>query len=166
MRHWYNFLDIINTDATVIRLAKIFASSYLIGTFYSFLGGLKWMINPESELLDKHKVQTSSNYVKQTMLGEGLKALYTQTKRPAATFAIGSTFYFFLVQKFKDWDYSRAQAYLRASIVVSPMIVFFWNDRPFTNFWYRSALVAFYLCKNICLTIIINRHHGVYICCI
>jgi hypothetical protein len=142
-------VDIFNSDdAPAIKYAKFFAKSWIVGFGISAIGGTKSILYPNVNALDQHKMATSANYVKETIIGGGLRNIFQTSKGPAATFALFSTFYFFVYNKFKDWDYSRAQSLLRASALVAPMIVFYHYDRPFANFWYRSFLVGAIMCMN------------------
>ena len=145
-RHWYNFVDIWNSHATQVRLFKLYVSSYVIGLVYNAVGGMNAIIKPETNALEKHKLGTSTDYVKQISLRAGFNELFALNHRPATSFALFTTSYMFIVQKLRDWDYSLAQSYLRASLIVSPVLVFLSKDRPFHNFWWRSALLAGFLC--------------------
>ena len=141
-------MDIFNTnDASAVKFPKIFASSYIFASFYNLFGGVRNLVDPQVNHLDRHKMATSADYVKQTTVGSGLRAAYHITKGPSAIFAVFSTSYFFLVSKFKDYEYSRSQSYLRASAIIAPIAVFFVYDRPFANFWYRSAFFGIFICN-------------------
>jgi hypothetical protein len=140
-------IDILNSDdAPAIKYGKFFAKSWIVGFAFNAIGGTKSILYPSSNALNQHKLSTSVNYVKETIMGGGLRNIYQNTKGPAATFAIFSTFYFFVYNRFKSYDYSRAQSLLRASALIAPMIVFYRYDRPFANFWYRSFLVGALIC--------------------
>ena len=65
MRHWYNFVDIFNSDhAPAVKYTKILTVSYFYGTLYSVLGGYRSFVDPQTNLLYKHKSSTSKDYVK------------------------------------------------------------------------------------------------------
>jgi hypothetical protein len=148
MRHWYNFLDIMkNNEAPLLKYAKIYLTSYVLGTFYHSFGGYRADYTP-TNLLESHKLETSSNYLKNTYMGQSLRSLIYSTKGPAASFALMSTFYFWLVARFQGFDYSISQSVLRAAAVISPVYIFLKYDRPFTNFWYRSFGFFLIICKN------------------
>ena len=149
MRHWHNFVDILRTsDAPVIKYTKIYVTSYLLASFYHSFGGFKGDMTPINEL-DTHKQITSSNYVKNTQMGQAFRQIFAVTKGPSAYFALFSTAYFWIAGQFQSYDYSLSQSLLRATAIITPIAVFLQHDRPFTNFWYRSTLFFLFICKRI-----------------
>lgn len=151
MRHWYNFLDVMQAkDNPVLVYAKVFAKSFIFGLFINSFGGLTYIKNLEKvNALDRHKQNTSLNYPKEAKILSSMRESYYFAKKPAITFAIGFTAFSYLTNKFEDWGYSTAQAMLRSTAILSPMYVFYYYDRPFTNFWYRTLGLFVASCMNI-----------------
>ena len=148
MRHWYNFIDVLrNNEAPLLRYAKIWGTSFLLGLFYNSFGGYKGNTVERNNMLDWHKINTSSNYVKRTLVGSALQQAFYSSRKPAGMFACLSTFYFFLVARFQGFEYSLSQSLLRASLLFTPLLVLLKFDRPVVNFWYKSAGFAFIICK-------------------
>jgi hypothetical protein len=136
-----------DTHAPLLKYTKIYFASYLIGFGYGMTGGFTGALKQNKNALESHKAQTAVDYVKQTNLGGGFRVMWQSASRPAAIFAVGSTFYGFLLNTIRDFGYSTSQAALRASAIIAPMIVFYKYDRPFTNFFYRSVGVFFIISK-------------------
>jgi hypothetical protein len=98
--------------------------------------------------LTEHKLITSSNYVNISYFTE-VKNSLSMSKGSGVIFGIVSTSWLFLYDKFRQWNYSNSQAIVRATFLITPAYLFFYYDRPFTNFWYRSFVISFLACKNI-----------------
>ena len=137
-----------NNHSPVVRYTKAFVNSFMVGLLVNSMGGLNFVVNSsKTDMLNRHKMQTASNYVKKVQIFSSIKESFSIAKRPATTFAIAFTSFSYLTQKFEDWGYSTAQAMLRSVFLLTPLYVFYRYDRPFNNFWYRTASLSCLTCN-------------------
>jgi hypothetical protein len=145
MRHWYNFVDVmLNKEAPLLRYTKLYFTGFLFGTLVGGMGGFNQLYAKQANTtaITQHKMSTTRDYTKFNFLSE-LKAFYKNGKPSGVRYGLLTSVFFMLHDKFRQFEYSKAQSILRAVCILSPAIAFIQMDRPFTNFFYRSAIYAF-----------------------
>ncbi len=97
--------------------------------------------------LNQHKLSTSADYTKKVTLFSSMKETYSTARRPASVLAVGITGFSFLKQKFEDFGYTPSQAILRSCALLSSAYVFYFFDRPVTNYVYFTGALTLASCK-------------------
>lgn len=136
--------------APLLKYFRIYVVSYLTGLSFNLVGGPSFFNQlRDFDRLNYHKMRTAANYTKPIAILDSLKESFYVARKPAGVFAFFFTTFAYILNKFKDWEYSTSQSIVRTCAILSPVYLLFRMDRPFTNLWYRSATLWACSCKNI-----------------
>lgn len=147
LRHWDNFLDIINDDhAPVIKYSRAFIKGYLAGMIFRCIN---WygMRRDASLPLSAHKIQTSIDLTRKIAMVEHIRFLAKSHHGYSIGTAFLFTYFTLIFNKLQDWGYSVGQASLRAWAGICPLYLIAKYDRIGTNFGYRWGGMVFCGCK-------------------
>lgn len=130
----------------MLRIAKSFISAYPAGLLFTYLLDKSQNL-PTKNNLARYKQLTSQDYTKITRMGSEVRLSMLNSNKKAGAVALTYTVWKFLHDMFMDCDYSNGQSAVRATAVISPIIVFTVRDRPYNLFWYECLGLGLVICN-------------------